>query len=44
MRPRDVRDIREYFLSVSEKGYANLRVTSTNRQPISYTGVIAPLK
>jgi hypothetical protein len=44
LKPKDVRDIREYFISVSEKGYANLRVISNNRQPISYSGVIAPLK
>jgi hypothetical protein len=44
LRPNDVRDVREYYLSISEKGYATLRVTSTNRQPISYSGVIAPLK
>lgn len=44
LKPKDVQDVREYFLTVSEKGYANLRVTSNNRQPISYSGVIAPLK
>jgi hypothetical protein len=44
LKPKDVRDVREYFLSVSEKGYANLRVTSNNRQPISYSGIITALK
>jgi hypothetical protein len=44
LKPKDVRDVREYFISVSEKGYANLRVLSNNRQPISYSGVIVPLK
>jgi hypothetical protein len=44
LKPKDVRDVREYFISVSEKGYANLRVASNNRQPISYSGIIAPLK
>jgi hypothetical protein len=44
LKPKDVRDVREYFISVSEKGYANLRVISNSRQPISYSGVIAPLK
>lgn len=44
LRPKDVRDVREYYLTVSEKGYASLRVTSVNRQPISYSGIIAPLK
>jgi hypothetical protein len=43
LKPRDVRDVREYSISVSGKGYANLRVTSNNRQPISYSGVVAPL-
>ena len=44
LKPKDVRDVREYFISVSEKGYANLRVLSNNRQPISYSGVIVALK
>jgi hypothetical protein len=44
LKPKDVRDVREYFLSVSEKGYTNLRVTSTNRQPMSYSGILTPLQ
>ena len=44
IQPKDVKDIREYFLTVSEKGYASLRVTSNSRQPISYSGVIAAVK
>lgn len=44
LSPKDVIEVREYFLSVSEKGYANLRVTSNNRQPISYSGIITSLK
>ena len=44
LQPKDVKDVSEYSLSISEKGYANLRVTSNNRQPISYSGVITALK
>ena len=44
LKPKDVKDVSEYSLSISEKGYANLRVTSNNRQPISYSGVITALK
>jgi hypothetical protein len=40
IQPRDVRDVQQLFLSVSEDGYASLQVTSTNRQPISFNGVI----
>lgn len=40
IKPKDVRDVQQLFLSVSEDGYASLQVTSTNRQPISFNGVI----
>jgi hypothetical protein len=44
IKPKDVNDVREFALSVSEKGYATLRALSNNRQPISYTGYIAATK
>ncbi|WP_109699215.1 DUF4251 domain-containing protein [Chitinophaga deserti] len=40
IKPRDVRDIQQMFLSVSENGYGSLQVTSNNRQPISYNGIV----
>lgn len=38
--PKDANNVRELDLTVSEKGYANLRVLSNNRQPISFTGYV----
>ncbi len=40
IKPRDNRDVQQLFLSVSENGYASLQVTSNNRSPISYNGII----
>jgi hypothetical protein len=40
IKPKDVQDVQQFFLTVSENGYASLQVTSTNRQPISYNGII----
>lgn len=40
INPKDVRDVRQLFLSASENGYASLQVTSNNRQLISFTGSI----
>ncbi|WP_341836546.1 DUF4251 domain-containing protein [Chitinophaga pollutisoli] len=40
IKPRDNRDIQQMFFSISEGGYASLQVTSNNRQPISYNGVV----
>ncbi len=42
--PKDARDVRQLFLSGSEKGYASLQVTSNNRQAISFTGYIKERK
>lgn len=43
--PKDNRDVQKMFLTVSEDGYATLRITSTNRDPISFDGTIeAPKK
>jgi len=44
IKPKDARDVQQMSLSISENGYASLQVTSTNRQPISFSGVIAPVK
>lgn len=41
IKPKDATGVQQLYLSVSEDGYASLRVISTNRQPISFNGVIA---
>lgn len=38
--PHDVKETRKFILSISESGYANLSVTSQNRQAISFNGYI----
>ena len=38
--PADVNQIVKIFLSVTGSGYATLRITSTDRDAISYSGVI----
>jgi hypothetical protein len=40
IKPRDVSDIRELFLTIFENGSASLRVLSNNREPISYNGYV----
>jgi len=40
IQPKDVDNVREMLLSVSENGYASLRVLSNNRQPISFDGIV----
>jgi hypothetical protein len=44
IKPTDVPDFREFSLTLSENGYGTLQVFSNNRQPISFTGYITPLK
>lgn len=34
----------ELFLSVGSSGYASLGINSQNRQPISYSGLVGPLR
>jgi len=41
IKPRDVTDVRELFLTVFENGSASLRVSSNNRETISYNGYVA---
>ncbi len=38
--PKDTKDVRQLFLSVTESGYGTLQVISNNRQQISYNGYI----
>jgi hypothetical protein len=38
IKPKDVPDVRELLLTVSENGAAVLQAMSNNRQPISYNG------
>lgn len=40
IRPKDIQDIQQMNLTVSEGGSASLQVTSNNRQAISYNGII----
>lgn len=40
IKPKDVRDVQQLNLTVSQDGYGTLQVTSTNRQPISFTGIV----
>jgi len=43
IKPKDNRDVQQMTLSISSEGYASLQVTSTNRQPITFSGmVVAP--
>lgn len=44
IKPRDVADFREFSLLISKNGYGSLQVVSNNRQSISFTGYISPLK
>jgi hypothetical protein len=41
IKPKDVRDFKEFSLSISESGYGTLHAISNNRQPISFTGYIS---
>jgi hypothetical protein len=40
IQPPNTSDVRQLFLSVSENGYGTLQVVSTNRENISFTGII----
>jgi hypothetical protein len=43
IKPKDYRDVQQMTLTISSTGYASVQVTSTNRQPISFSGtVVAP--
>jgi len=40
IKPKDVRNSPQVSLSISAKGYASMRVISTDRESISFNGVI----
>lgn len=40
LKPNDDQTIQQLVLSVSENGFANLRVLSTNRDPITFNGMV----
>ncbi|MDB5192796.1 MAG: hypothetical protein JWQ96_2359 [Segetibacter sp.] len=44
IEPKDTREVRQMFLSVSQAGYASLRVISNNRQAISFSGEVGERK
>ncbi len=44
IRPKDARDIQVMNLNLSENGYGTLYVNQQNRQAISYSGKVEPLK
>jgi hypothetical protein len=45
IKPKDYKEVQQMTLNISSDGYASLQVISTNRQAISYNGVIvAPSK
>ena len=42
IKPKDLKqDIQQLYLSISDDGYANLRIISVNRDAISYNGSIS---
>lgn len=43
IKPEDAEDIRQLSLSISASGYATLKVTSDNRQPISFYGYLTKI-
>jgi Domain of unknown function (DUF4251) len=40
IKPKDVNDVREMFLTIFDNGTASLRVSSNNREPISFNGYV----
>jgi hypothetical protein len=38
--PKDTKDVRQMYLTVSEDGYASLNVISNNRQTIRFNGIV----
>ena len=44
IRPKDANDVQIVSINVSKNGYGTLHVNSRNRQAISYTGKVEPLK
>lgn len=45
IKPKDGgSDVQQMILSISSEGYSNLQVTMSNRQAISFTGIVVPTK
>jgi hypothetical protein len=44
IKPKDVREVEELNFTISDDGSASLRVTNTNRQPISFYGHVVRRK
>jgi hypothetical protein len=44
VKTTDAKGIEQLFLSISQDGYAQLRITSTNRDPITFDGYIEQRK
>jgi hypothetical protein len=44
IRPKEHNDVRQMYLNISESGNGTLQVVSNNRQAISFTGDLEPLK
>lgn len=44
IKPADAKEINQLIYSISTNGYATLQVTSTNRQAISFYGMIEKIK
>lgn len=44
IKPKDVNDIQQLQLNITESGFAYLQVLSTNRQPISFNGYVTERK
>jgi hypothetical protein len=40
VKPKDNREVQQYYFTIQENGSATLRVLSNNRQPISFNGYI----
>jgi hypothetical protein len=41
IRPRNVRDVHQIYITIYPDGRAQLQVMSSNRQPISYMGIVS---
>ncbi|MBX3253130.1 MAG: DUF4251 domain-containing protein [Chitinophagaceae bacterium] len=40
IKPKDVRSVREFNLSITESGYATLQVNGNDRQPVTFYGYV----
>jgi hypothetical protein len=44
IKPKDAGDVQQVTLNISKNGYGTLHVNSQNRQAISFTGKVDPIK